>query len=205
MTDRTGKAPTAAECYRVTLAHGHRDCQLWQLWRASESLTVVGKRFNVSRERARQVCARAQETLDTWPTATAWQRALPMRLRELCVLDKIATPAQLVPVILGEWRPRHWREDDVDEARRVLQLPDVDGDADGVLGKLRTVVDTLQGLAPDVDALIRAGVIGAELLRHATDALGLFGRDVHVAYKRDGVRVAIRALADATPSEDAHA
>jgi hypothetical protein len=184
--------------FRVALAYGQRNAQMWTLWKfRGKSHQQLGVQFGVTRERARQICVRADAKLLSWPAANEWHADLPLRLRELCLLNGYMRTGDLLRALTSGRMPLHFVPKDSGDARRVLGLP-LDTTADETIVSLKAVLAGLDDLKHHIDALCEQGIVGSRVLRRVAGILHAHGEAVFLALNRDAAAISATAGAPKT-------
>jgi hypothetical protein len=183
--------------YRVALAYGQRNAQMWTLWKfRSQSHQQLGAAFGITRERARQICVRGDAMLLRWPAANEWHRSLPLRLRELCLLNGYVVTGQLLRALTTGRTPLHFAATDIGDARKALGLP-LNTTADETIVSLKIVLEGLEDMKNHIDALCEQGVVGSRVLRRIAGMMRKHGEAVFLELNRDAA--VISATAGAAP------
>lgn len=182
--------------FRVSLAMGGRNASLWALRESGASFAEVAAAFGITRARAQQVHGKACGVLSTWPEPNTWQAALPMRLRELCIMSRIRSGPDLSAAVLAGRSIRGWSETDIADAKRIA-LDDREAE---VLCAIAAVQAAVTNMTPALSLCADAGVLGVVAIMEGATAFLNHGRAVYADLIR-AERIAANAnmRPDATP------
>lgn len=187
--------------FRIALAYGQRNAQMWTLWKfRGQSHQELGIAFGITRERARQICTRGDAKLLSWPLPNEWHAKLPLRLRELCLLNGYTVTGQLLRALTTGRTPQHFAVSDIADARKALGLP-MNTTADETTMSLKITLDGLEALKFHIDALCEQGVIGSRVLRRVAGMMRKHGEAVFVELNRDAAVISATTGADPNLSE----
>lgn len=104
----------------MTISNDSRDARIVELVKQGSSLTAAGKMFGISRERARQICAREGVVSQRAGRGLMWTDAERNKFRELvarglpyehCLPEGRKSNGSGVAKRLGCWEPRHHQDD----------------------------------------------------------------------------------------------
>lgn len=167
----------ATRGFRVSLAYGLRNSQIWATVKAGASGAEAARHFDLSRERVRQVVDQADKRLASWPAPNTWQETLPLRVRELCLYSGIESPDALYARLARGRTPRRWEQSDVDAARKLVAV--MWDKAELIPRAIARVCAVLARVTAELQLLSEAQVIGAETIRRAGLVLQQHGQAIH--------------------------